>query len=129
METKYSVAISGDDTKGSAAAVLIEALRGLGCQVVRLIDLKDDAETDRNMRPCQVCDQLVDVDQLGTTQQLTLIDVNEACPVCVDTANRVWKRFREAAGKEASEIRRQLPQIVRDIRAGAEIPDYYRGFE
>lgn len=129
MATKqYTVTVEDDDR---VAIQVLELLK----EAFRRVDSGDapapaaNPESGRMLEPCQICDKLFDAESLGTTKQLALSDIDKACPICVGAANRVWARFREAAVKEANEISRQLPQIVKDIRAGAPYPDYYRGLE
>lgn len=51
------------------------------------------------------------------------------CPTCMDIARRLWRKAVHAGRLQLDEFAHQLPQIVRDIRAGCEEPTLYRGFE
>lgn len=52
-----------------------------------------------------------------------------ACVICRSVADRIERRFDEGARRHWREFRGQLPQMVRDIRGGADEPTFYRGFE
>lgn len=53
--------------------------------------------------------------------------VGEVCPVCFTAAADLETAYYTAEERQRREFRSQLAQMVRDRRAGGEIPDFYRG--
>lgn len=71
--------------------------------------------------PCVVCRTLGAWDvhhQLG-----------HLCPPCGAAAARIETAFQVGLSRHVREFTDQLAQLVRDARAGAEEPVFYRGFE
>lgn len=74
---------------------------------------------------CACCGTLCDAHRLQPAVALG----GDACETCREIARKVVAQFVADARKAWREVRAQLPQIVADVRAGAESPTYYRGFE
>jgi hypothetical protein len=51
------------------------------------------------------------------------------CQTCRESGRVIYDAARDAARRHLFEIRRQLPQLIRDRRAGADTPSFYQGFE
>lgn len=51
------------------------------------------------------------------------------CQVCWKVADKVVKQFRADALRAWGELRDQLRGIVIDVRAGADVPTFYRGLD
>lgn len=52
-----------------------------------------------------------------------------ACEECRAVARKVLQQFRADAHRAWAEVKGQLPRVIMDIRAGADTPSFYRGFE
>lgn len=74
---------------------------------------------------CVVCAGAFAVERLQTRDALGGL----TCPTCAQVADRVMAAFKAAALRHARELRGQLPQIIRDVRGGADVPTFYQGFE
>lgn len=51
------------------------------------------------------------------------------CPACKQAAERLDAQFSEDLRKHVQEFRAQFARLVLDVRSGAEVPTWYRGFE
>lgn len=51
------------------------------------------------------------------------------CPICLEMASRIYRAAQLAASRQMKELVGQLPQMVRDLRGGADMPTFYRGYE
>lgn len=103
-----------------AAQKLLEVLAALGVEVI------SEEEEFRTEAPCSVCGHLFDVAALEQGLDWT---PGPACSICVEVARRVLDEWHSAANRGLRELRDQLPRVIRDIRAGAAVPSFYRGFE
>lgn len=102
----------------AAAQKMIEVLAQAG--QLRVID----EPTPQQAQACAVCGDVRDPAYMPVHTGL-----GQICPICQTTADRLEHQFREAARKAYSEFRSQLAQMIRDVRAGAPDPTFYRGFE
>ncbi len=117
-------------TPGRRVAVMAHAagekiLEGL-CSA-GVLTLADDAApaAERPVGTCGICGGAFAEETLVTHPKLHAV----ACGLCYATADRLVRQFHEAALKEYRGFLSQLPQIVKDVRSGAEPPQFYRGLE
>lgn len=110
-------------SEGSPAAQkVIDALTALGATVVQ------EGGEIRGEVPagtCAVCGGVYALSRLAEKTALGGL----SCDTCRGIASQLWNEAVVAAHRQLREIRAQLPQAVRDVRGGAERPNYYRGFE
>lgn len=102
----------------AAAEGVLEVLVKAG--QIQIVDAPPPPET----RPCAVCGEAADVAHMPIHA-----DLGHICVICQTTAERLERQFRDAARKAYTEFRAQLAQLIRDARAGAPDPTFYRGFE
>ena len=106
-----------------AAAKVLEALEAMGVRVEH-VDGKIIAP-ECPAGPCHICAGIHALAQLEDKAALG----GKVCPTCLGIARAAWRKAQAAANRQLREFAGQLPQVVRDIRAGADEPTYYRGFE
>ncbi|HEY0155485.1 MAG TPA: hypothetical protein VGB92_26045 [Longimicrobium sp.] len=105
-----------------AAKKMADALGAMGADVtVRDGVLRATART----APCVVCAAMIDATRLQHRDALG----GEACPTCTQQCDQVVSTFKQAALRASHELKGQLPGIIRDLRAGRDMPTFYRGFE
>jgi hypothetical protein len=54
-------------------------------------------------------------------------DIGLLCPLCARAAQRLVDAYLAAQERQRAEFHGQLPQLIKDVRSGAEIPTFYRG--
>jgi hypothetical protein len=107
---------------GKAAERLAEAMVAMGAQVTRAGDTLVIAARTAE---CAICHELHAVSAMEDHPKLGGI----ICPICMRTAERIYRSAQAAASRQMRELVSQLPRIIRDVRGGADEPTYYRGFE
>jgi len=94
---------------------IAEDLLAMDCHLsIRSIDL------------CEVCGAAVAVD---TLRRCPWLDNKSLCKACLSIAMLVKRDFDEAAARHWLSVQRQLPQVIRDIRAGARVPTFFHGID
>lgn len=109
-------------TIAGAADKLLEAMGTAG--LITIADLPDPAAEEAPHVICANCKSA----SAGPLPYDRRFD-GAVCLLCRSTADRVEQLFNAGARLHWQEFTRQLPQMVRDIRAGADEPTFYRGFE
>ncbi len=84
---------------------------------------KAEEEPGEDLPKCPVCE--ASTTELQTEPTLE----QDVCLLCHRAAARILNKYRGALEKHDREFHDQLPQMVRDVRSGAEEPTFYRGFE
>jgi hypothetical protein len=72
---------------------------------------------------CPLCGQPSVREALSYNEMLE----TRVCMVCDQAAQRIRAAYYGAETRQRDELKRQLPQLVRDLRAGAEVPEFFRG--
>lgn len=102
-------------------ARLLAALRALGAAPVReggMIRATVPAS------PCAVCKEIHARHEMEEKPRMG----GPVCPICMETARKIWNTARWDAHRHLSDVAAQLPQMVRDVRGGADAPTFYAGF-
>lgn len=89
-----------------------------------VIEIEDPPEAEPERAPvCAVCEH--------TTTEVHYHEAlhEEICLVCWRAADRLVAQFNADLVRHEREFRGQLKQMVRDVRAGADDPTFYRGFD
>lgn len=105
-----------------AAVKVLEALQAMGATATR------SDGVIRSTVPSGTCAVCGGVFGLITMKESRALG-GTTCRSCRETGDKLWREARDAAHRQLCEIRGQLPQVIRDVRAGGEAPTYYRGFE
>jgi hypothetical protein len=81
-------------------------------------------EPEQEVLPiCQVCGQPTTEVQSHTSLE------EDVCLLCFQATTKIVNRYRRALERHDREFHAQLAQMVRDVRAGATEPTFYRGLE
>lgn len=116
--TTLEIAVPDGTEEG---ARLLAALKALGAAPVR------ERGVIRGTVPgatCAVCQGIHALHAMTDKPRLGGL----VCPGCIATARRIWTHARDAAQRHLSDVAAQLPQMVRDVRSGADEPTFYAGF-
>lgn len=115
----YVVRVTGGNGVAGELLAVLAKLPG-----VRIEQIAATEEARPLQRTCAVCKHTCAADSMARHDHL-----GEACGLCVTTARRLEDRIQAAAKKHFADFYAQLPQLVRDVRSGAEEPVFYRGLE
>ncbi len=97
---------------------LAEALEGMGYRVAL-----DDQERSGQKRVCPTCRE--EVTELRAHPDCE----QDVCTLCWAAADRIAARFQRDFERHRRDFRSQLPQMVVDVRSGADEPTFYRGLD
>lgn len=105
---------------GAAVDRLAATMASMGARVTRASGM---LVIEAKAAPCAICRELHVESEMEDRPRLGGL----ICSVCAETATRIYRNAQRAASREMANLVPQIPQIIRDLRAGCEEPTYYRG--
>lgn len=111
------------DVQDMAGVGIIQALAEAGHITIRRKQDPPVPEPEEQLPVCPVCGQPTKSLQLQATLE------QEVCLLCHVAAGKIVNRYRQDLQRHDQEFHGQLSQMVKDVRAGADEPTFYRGLE